>query len=175
MKKAIAITFAVIGGGLVLLLVLGGILTAAGVKTTTAGTSPQPAASHAASHPHTTSAAPAAAAPNPSGTYNGSCDYTLGDDPVGGTARAIGEVDLHNNGNIGTKVHVRITWPQEGYAPITATRNLRTTPGERTAVRFHEPLPQTEIERLQSWQSNHGYKDGCTYKVVILGTFGAAS
>ncbi len=117
---------------------------------------------------------PVAAAPDPKGTYQGSCDYTLGSDPVGGTAVAIGEVDLNNTGNIGTVDHVRITWPQEGYAPLVETRVVRNKAGNNLAVRFHRPINQDEIDRLQSWQTNHDYKDGCTYKVVITSTFGQA-
>jgi hypothetical protein len=134
---------------------------------------------HGAASP-VTSAAPAAttttpaapATPNPDGTYTGSCDYSLGSDPVGGTARAIGEIDLVNTGNVGTVVAVRITWPQEGYGPLVMTRTVRTTPGQHKAVRFHRPLPQNQIDLLQSWQDSHDYRDGCTYKASLTSTFG---
>lgn len=133
-------------------------------------------AAHASSAPAPTTAAPTTAPPPtaaPDGTYRGSCDYTLGSDPVGGTARAIGEVDLTNTGNVGTVVVVRITWPQEGYGPLVMTRTVRTAPGERKAVRFHRPLSQNQIDLLQSWQDAHNFRDGCTYKASIVKTWGS--
>ena len=124
----------------------------------------------------TTQAAPAAPAPAPSpdGTYTGSCDYTLGSDPVDGTAVAVGEIDVTNTGNIGTDLRVTISWPQEGYDPITAVRHIRLPAGASRAVRFHVPLSGTQLDNLQNWQEGHGFADGCGYHSVITGTYGAA-
>src|SRR6185437_10501647 len=44
---------------------------------------------------------PPPASPDPKGTDTGSCDYQLGSDPVGGTAKAVGEIDVTNTGNVG--------------------------------------------------------------------------
>ena len=112
--------------------------------------------------------------PSPNGTFTGSCDYTLSSD-IYGNDHLIGEIDLHNNGNIGTVVKVRITWPQEGYAPIEAKRTVKTKPGEHLAVRFHIAVPSTGnvITQLQSWQEQHNFKKGCTYKATITSTYGS--
>jgi hypothetical protein len=136
-------------------------------------------ATHQANVSHTTPAVTAPpvsappAAPNPEGKYQGSCDYTLSSN-IYGKDHLIGEIDIHNTGNIGTIDHVRITWPQEGYAPIVATRTVRTKPGEHLAVRFHIPVSSSGnvITQLQSWQESHGMRNGCTYKVTETGTFG---
>src|SRR5216683_3376861 len=133
-------------GGLILVIIIIAVAVAAissGGKSghpAAVGTTPAPAVA--------TSQAPAA--PNPSGTYSGSCDYTLSTS-LYGADHLIGEVDVVNNGNIGTKDRVRITWPQEGYSPVAATRNVKTTPGQHLAVRFHLPASQTVISQLQSW------------------------
>ncbi len=113
--------------------------------------------------------------PDPKGTYVGSCDYTLTSDFSGnGYDHLIGEIDLHNTGNIGTVDKLRITWPQEGYPPIVAKRTVHSKPGEHLAARFHIAVPSSGnvITLLQSWQESHGMKDGCTYKVTITDTFG---
>jgi hypothetical protein len=173
MKKALWITISAIGTVVVL-----AIAIAASFPGTKTGTSPasQPTA-YSSCYPHcnqpTAPAAPVAATPDPSGTYRGSCDYTLG--ASFGTYHLVGEVDLHNDGNIGTKDHVVITWPQEGAQPVKASRNVRSDPGGRSVVRFKVAANSSVIESLQSWQERHDFKDGCTYKVSITGTFGSAS
>ena len=116
--------------------------------------------------------------PSPDGKYTGSCDYTLSSNFSGtGYDHLIGEIDLHNTGNVGTVVNVRITWPQEGYAPIEAKRTVKTKPGEHLAVRFHIPVATSGnvITLLQSWQSNHNDNSGCTFKATITGTFGSVN
>jgi hypothetical protein len=146
---------------------------------------PMLAACGSVSHPDSsaTSGAPAtsapavpAAAPTPSaaGTYKGSCDYTLGSNPAGGTAVAVGEIDEKNTGNVGEKARVKISWPQEGFAPITETRHVRVAFGAGKAVRFHVPLSSTQLDNLQNWQQGHNYNDGCHYHTTITGTYGLA-
>jgi hypothetical protein len=136
-----------------------------------------------AGHPDSTpassgQAAPAATAPAPSataspgGTFSGSCDYTLGDDPAGGTAKAVGEVDEKNTGNVGLKLRVTISWPQEGFAPLTETKHIRLPFGGSKAVRFHIPLTFDQLDNLQNWQEGHGLRDGCHYHSVETGTYG---
>ena len=135
----------------------------------------QHSASAAASGGFAAPVTPAPApAPSPNGTYTGSCDYLLGNSPATGTAVAVGEIDLVNTGNIGTVDRVRITWPQEGYAPITAARTVRTAAGATRPVSFRYPLTYNQISALQSWQTGHNYQDGCTYKATITSTYGIA-
>ncbi len=121
-------------------------------------------------------AAPAAPTPtpNPNGTYQGSCDYTLTQDFNNPDANwLVGEIDLTNTGNVGVIVKTRITWPQEGYPPITARKTVRLAYGQSKPVRFHVPANSNVITLLQSWQTNHNYNDGCTYHAAFTSTFGA--
>lgn len=122
-----------------------------------------------------TASGPPPAAPKPDGTYSGSCDYTLGSDPVGGTAVAVGEIDVKNTGNVGTKLRVKLTWPQEGYAPLSEVKHVKLGRGANKAVRFHLPLTSTQLDNLQNYQSGHDFNDGCTYHSTITGTFGPTS
>jgi hypothetical protein len=132
---------------------------------------PSPAVSAAPAATTTTPAAPAT--PNPDGTYTGSCDYTLTDNISSSNAGTlIGEIDLRNTGNVGTVDHVRITWPQEGFAPVASARVVRVPAGQGKTVRFHVTASQNVISELQSWQDNHNFRDGCTYKASITSTFG---
>ena len=135
-----------------------------------------------AASPATTTASPstsspevAAASPQPDGTFQGACDYTLGDSPSTGTADAIGDIDATNTGNVGIVVKLTITWPQEGYSPIKQVKTVRIGYGGEKDVQFHRPLTGTELDRLQSYQLGHGGSgDGCTYHGEMTGTFGAA-
>lgn len=155
---------------------------AAVTAITAAGCALPAQASHNISSPPAT--APAAQSqspapqPSPNGTYTGSCDYTLSVNPYRND-HLIGEIDLVNTGNIGTIDKVVITWPQEGYPPIRATRTVHLAYGQRLAVRFHISAGSTAsnsqvIPLLQSWQQNHDYRDGCTYKTTETATFGTA-
>src|SRR5258707_8081399 len=123
MKKAIRITALAVIGCAVLIIVISVI--AGGAKTGTATT---------ASHSGPSSAAPASTPPappvtDPKGTYNGSCNYTLGSDPVGGTARATGDITIRNTGNVGIVDYLKITWSQQGYAPLAMTRTVKLATG----------------------------------------------
>lgn len=113
--------------------------------------------------------------PDPSGTYTGSCDYTLGDSPATGTAIATGEVDVVNTGNIGTVVSVSITWPQEGFAPLAMHSTVKVPAGTTKPVSFHRPLSSEQVDNLQGWQLGHGAADGCTYNATITTTYGVTS
>jgi hypothetical protein len=171
MKKILGITAGAIIGVVVLLIVIG-VAVGAG-KTTSSPAAGHTTSAQPAAQPATAAPTPTEVAPNPSGTYQGSCDYTLGDGF--NTYHLIGEIDLHNDGNIGTKDHVVISWPQEGAQPVTATKNVRSDAGARSIVRFKVSASSSVIDSLQSWQERHGFKDGCTYKVSMTGTFGSAS
>jgi len=115
---------------------------------------------------------PPPASPDPKGTDTGSCDYQLGSDPVGGTAKAVGEIDVTNTGNVGIVVRTVITWPQEGFAPLLMHKRARVPVGGTVPVSFNRPLSYDQITALQSWQTGHNFADGCTYKVTIIDTYG---
>jgi hypothetical protein len=163
-------------GVLVVLLIVGSIANAVatgskdGASNNAAGG--QPAAQAAVSSPTAQPSSTPAPVPSPDGKYSGSCDYTLGSDPVGGTAVFVGEIDLTNTGNVGTIVRARITWPQEGYAPIAMKRTMRVPSGQKRAVRFHYHADGNQVDLLQAWQSGHNFKDGCTYRATLTGTYG---
>lgn len=133
----------------------------------------------------TTVASTSSAAPSPTvsfpptpdinGTYQGACDYTLGNDPVNGTAVATGDVDVTNTGNITTTYQVTITRPQQGYAPLTMTKSVTIDAGTDNDVQFHMPLTWGQISNLQNWQGGHIGQDGCTYNATATGTSGSAS
>jgi hypothetical protein len=110
--------------------------------------------------------------PSPHGTWAGACDYTLGSDPVDGTAFATGDIELANTGNVGVVVKMKITWPQEGFAPLVMHKITRLHYGQSKDVQFALPMTGDQVDNLQNWQSSHGYKDGCTYHVKMTSTFG---
>lgn len=117
--------------------------------------------------------------PNPSGTAKGSCDYTLSNNFSGtGNDHLIAEIDLTNTGNVGEVVKVTVKWPQEGYAPIRATKTVHSPYGASDqVVRFHVPVPESGnvINLLQSWEERHNLPNNdCKYKTVIESTYGPA-
>jgi hypothetical protein len=156
-----------------------GVLAIAGcTSTTTAAKTSAVAPATPSSTASATPAATPAPVPSPDGTYTGSCDYIL----AGSTAAnsyLVGEVDLTNTGNIGTVNRVRMTWPQEGSPPVAAHHTVRVAAGASKVVRFHVSAGSIDagspvIDQLQSWQSGHGDRNGCTDKVTIIRTYGAA-
>lgn len=159
---------------------IGAGVGSSGHSSPTAGGTSTSAAVAATSSPAATSAAttppPAPSptpTPSPNGTYNGACNYTLGNDPVNGTAVATGDIQLTNTGNIGTVTRVTITWPQQGYAPLSETKTVRIPVGGSDDVQFNRPLTETQLSNLQNWQTGHGYQDGCTYAASITDTYGS--
>lgn len=170
--RTVAITVGAVVAVFIAIVVIGAALTAKPEHHAARSASPVTSAAPAA----TTTTPTVADTPNPDGTYSGSCDYTLSDNFSSGTAGTlVGEVDLRNTGNIGTVDRVRITWPQEGFAPIARTRTVHVPAGKSMAVRFHVPASQNMIAELQSWQERHNLRDGCTYHAAITGTLGGTA
>lgn len=162
------------------LIVLGIVLGSLGHRGTPVAT-PQPSAStSAATAPKGQPAIPAASAPaavaHPSGTFQGNCDYTLGDNPAGSpsTAVATGDILVVNTGNIGTKDKLTITWPQEGFSPLSSTKTVKVAAGQQLDVQFNHPMTSDEVDNLQNYQTNHT-DTGCTYQGAMISTFGKAS
>lgn len=153
--------------------------TAAGVLLAVAGIaaagcasppSTSPVGHTSATHQPATPAGPPNA--DPSGTATGSCDYTLG---YPGLNHLVGEVDERNTGNVGIRVRVTITWPQEGTRPVRVHRTVKVAKGAMVVARFRKAVDGTVIDQLQSWQERHSNSDGCTYKSVMVSTFGQPS
>jgi hypothetical protein len=115
------------------------------------------------------------AAPAPDGTYTGSGDYILGPGTYDNNY-LVGEVDLRNTGNVGEKVMVTFSWPQEGYVPITAHKTVMVRFGASKTVRFHVSAGNVAnsnvIDLLQGWQDGHNYRDGYKWQAKIIDTFG---
>ncbi len=162
---------AIVTAALIAAIAIGASACGPAPARTAAAQPPLPALS---TNPVSTYTAPAPV-PSPDGTYSGSCDYTLSDSfSMSDAGTLIGEIDLENTGNVGTIDHVRITWPQEGFAPIVATRTVRAPAGASKTVRFHVTASQNVISELQSWQEHHNLRDGCHYRATITGTYGGA-
>jgi hypothetical protein len=170
--------------GRTIALVIGGVfvvLIGLGIVGAALGGSKKPAAASsgggnpAASSQTTSTPPPPAPAASPDGTYQGACDYTLGDDPAGspGTAVATGDIQVTNTGNIGTVDRLRITWPQQGYSPLVMHKTIRLAAGASEDVQFHRHLTSTELDNLQNWQTGHNYNDGCTYNTAMISEFGS--
>jgi hypothetical protein len=173
-KSVRALTYIVTAGAAL------GIGTAIGSASSSGKTSAAPAPSvvsspsTAAATQAVTSAAPAPI-PSPDGTFQGACDYTLGDNPSGGTAVATGDVDVTNTGNIGGVFTVSISWPQQGYDPLKMTKTVKIPAGGENDVQFHMPLTGTQLDNLQNYQTGHDFDSGCKYDATITDTYGAAT
>ena len=168
-------TFAGLAALIVLIAVVS-VAAGAGKKGTPAAVSTQSTsapATQAASPAQ--SATPVAAVPSPDGTFTGACDYTLGNDPAGGTAVATGDITAANTGNIGMTVRLTITWPQQGYSPLRESKTVRVPAGGSQDVQFNMPLTYDQLSNLQNWQLGHAGDTGCTYNGTMTGTYGTAS
>jgi hypothetical protein len=93
------------------------------------------------------------AAASAGGTYQGTCHY-------GKVLSAT--VILHNTGNVGEEVQVKVTWPQAQHAPASAVRKVRLPAGGSAAVQLRTPATGPVP----------GIVSGCAYHVIVLGTFG---
>jgi|SRR5579859_1481367 len=159
---------------------IGGLITVTTVGVAIghqAGSSSKPAVVHTVTEPPAVTASPSAspfAVPSPSATAQGACGYDLSSDPVNGTAVATGDVLVNNTGNIGAVIKVTITWPQQGYSPLSMTKTVRIGSGASNDVQFHTGLDMSQLTNLQNWQLGHPGSDGCTYDATITDVFGNA-
>jgi hypothetical protein len=46
-------------------------------------------------------------------------------------------------------------------------KTVKVAYGKTVTVRFTQPINQSEIDRLQTWQEGHDYQDGGTYGAKI--------
>jgi hypothetical protein len=163
-----AIVTAALGAALVITTAAGCGPATNAAKTGTAATVTPAAAA---------STAPAPAAPSPDGTYSGSCDVSLSDS-LYGQDYLTADVSLRNTGNVGTITRVRVSWGQQGFAPIMATRTVHVRYHGSKTVHLHYPVSQEQISRFQDVQlaemGGSGNGDGCHYRATNIGTFGAA-
>lgn len=147
-------------------------IVAAGIASGAGNKQPGPVISSPATSVAVASQSPQAVQPSPDGTFTGSCSYELGDSPSTGTAQATGDIEAENTGNIGIFVKLTITWPQEGYAPLSLSKTVRLPQGGSRDVQFHMQLSGTQLDRLQNYQLGHSGDDGCTFNGSMTDTFG---
>ena len=176
-KRHTVRTVAIVAGALIVVGTIAGALGTGGKKTaaptaqTTSSMTPSKTAPVA---PPVVESTPDPT-PSPDATYEGTCDYELSTDFDNYETHAAdlnGEVDVENTGNVSNVVRVKITWPQLGHAPIVMRKTVKVAYGKTVTARFTQPVGQSEIDRLQSWQEGHNFKDGCTYGATITDTFG---
>lgn len=155
-----------IGIALVFVLGVAGIVLAGNPGINPPQGQPQPTA-HRTTAPAVATTPTPAAAPSPDGRYSGSCDYQIGYPKAD---RFLGEVDLHNTGNVATKVVAKIGWPQYGSGYLYRTKTVTTQPGTRTTVRFNFPVYGDQLTLMQDWQEHHNfpYGNGCKIKATIV-------
>lgn len=125
------------------------------------------------------SAPPPAPAPSPAGTISGSCDVSLSDS-LYGQNYLTAQVQAQNTGNIGTVVRIRVSWPLQGFAPITKTKTVRLHPGSSSQAEFHMPVTSDQVSNFQDAQMaalNNSDNAGapCHYHAEIIRTFGQAT
>jgi hypothetical protein len=117
------------------------------------------------------SAPPPPPTPNPAGTITGSCDVSLSSS-LYGQNYLTAEVNADNTGNIGTTVRVHVSWPLQGFAPITQTRTVRVAAGATSQVEFHAAVSQDQVSEFQDEQLAASGSDPCHYGGTMTGTWG---
>jgi hypothetical protein len=172
LRTAIIAIAATLIAGIVALIAIGTATSGStnGATVSAAPTATSPAAPAAA----TTQPAPT---PSPDGKFDWSGDYLLANgiyDPN----YLIGEVDLHNTGNVGEIVRVKFSWPQEATPPITRSKTVHLPYGASKVIRFKVPVGSYDqgaqaIDLLQSWQEHHN-GEGYKATVTLLHTYGPA-
>ena len=118
-----------------------------------------------------TSAPPPAPAPSPAGSITGSCDVSLSTS-LDGQDYLTAQVNADNTGNIGTILHLRVSWPLQGFAPITQTRTARVAAGTTSQEEFHEAVTEDQVSEFQDEQLAASGSDPCHYSGTITGTWG---
>jgi hypothetical protein len=117
------------------------------------------------------SAPPPPPTPNPAGTITGSCDVSLATS-LYGQDYLTAQVNADNTGNIGTMVRVRVSWPLQGFSPITRARTVRVAAGATSQVEFHAAVSQDQVSEFQDEQLAANGSDPCHYSGTITGTWG---
>jgi hypothetical protein len=88
-------------------------------------------------------------------------------------AHVVGDAKLHNTGNIGLVVTVKVHWDQAGEGPLKGEKTVRLAVGQSKTVHFKQSIDQAQIESIQSAQLS-GSGDFCGVKTMITDTFGEA-
>lgn len=157
----------IVGGAMAVLIVIGAVASAGGGRHKTP-------ASVAGAASKVTTAPPSPApppAPSPAGNISGSCDVSLSTS-LYGQDYLTAQVSADNTGNIGTIVRVKVSWPLQGFAPITRTRTVRVAAGATSQVEFHAAVSVDQVSEFQDEQLSANGADPCHYNGVITSTWG---
>lgn len=151
-------------GMLIVLIVVAGVF---GSTATTKTLSPP-----APTVPAASATVPAPQA-SPKGTVSGTCDVSLSDS-LDGQDYLTADVTVVNTGNIGEVVKARASWPQQGFAAITASKTLRVPFGATKVAHLHYAASTAQISRFQDVQLSalSSGADPCAYRGDLVDTFG---
>lgn len=111
---------------------------------------------------------PEKATPNPSGTFDGTCNYLLGNFTEGTEAgyKLVAGGTIENTGNVGVVATARARWTMLGGEPVTQTRKVRLRRGQSKEIQMRVLATQAQIDAHQA-------ADGkCKTDVTIVDTFG---
>lgn len=114
---------------------------------------------------------PAAAVPDPKGTFEGNCNYLLGDFTEGTEAgyKLVAGGTVENTGNVGIVATVKARWTMLGAEPVTESRKVRLKRGQSKEVQLRVLATQAQVDAHQA-------ADGkCKTDVTIVDTFGKAA
>lgn len=159
----------IVTGAMAVLIVLGAVGAALSGGHKSPGNAAGTAATVTTAPSHSVPAQPPA--PNPTGTISGSCDVSLSSS-IYGQNYLTAQVNADNTGNIGTIVRVRVSWPLQGFSPITRARNVRVGAGATSQVEFHVAVTQDQVSQFQDEQLSASGADPCHYRGTITGTWG---
>lgn len=113
--------------------------------------------------------------PNASGKWgtNAACDVSLS---MNGPSYLIASVHLKNTGNVGMIAKVKVSWPQEGFNPITRTKTVKVAWHSSKDVNLRVPASMNAspdvIGNFQNVQLGSSKMDVCHYHVAITGNYG---
>ena len=110
-----------------------------------------------------------AALPDPQGSFDGKCDYLLGDFTEGpGGYKLVAGGTVENTGNVGILAVVKASWTMLGGEPVTAQRKVKLPRGGTKDVQITSPATQGQIDQHQSAEGK------CKADVTIVDTYGKA-
>lgn len=158
-------------GAVVAVIVLVALMSSRG--TSTAGT---PASTATAQAPLAAPATTPSALPDPHASGTGTCGVLL-DPSLGSNDYLTAFVTVHNTGNVGEVVRVRVTWPQVGFADVVRHKSLRVPWHATRHVSLRVPTAALGYDAVGAFQDTPDYQHGndpCSYRLTLVSTFGTA-
>jgi hypothetical protein len=117
-----------------------------------------------------------ATAPDPHASGTGTCGVLL-DPSLGSNDYLTAFVTVHNTGNVGEVVRVRVTWPQVGFADVVRHKSLRVPWHATRHVSLRVPTAALGHDAVGAFQDTPDYQHGndpCSYRLTLVSTFGTA-